>query len=603
MPDAKSALEKTSSALTRFRTDHNLDNPDNNVSLAYTSKQELQKQLETAQIELGQLNKREQEIKSQMLRMGQNPATAVPDAALSQEPGRQALLQQLNNLEIQYSLEQSRYTDRNPILQDIKERRDRLRGLLRGKNAGSSTEQKYLTPSKGGATGTIQQDLASQLLQTQINIATQQKLLSDLREQGNRNNLELEKMLRLQQKYKELDRQYQFQAKMVDEFLSKLQELRIKESQNTFTWKLIEPPNLPIEPIGNSRIRGLVLGAIAGILSGVGIAFFLEKSDSRVRDVGDIQGFTQLPLLAVIPQFHFPLSLESVSDAFTESIRSLSLTLSFQNIQTSGQIIAITSATPGEGKTTITHHLGLALAELGKKVLIVDGNFANPKLHEIFSLPNHQGLTTLIATDRPWSEIIQSFPRKNAREEGANMGITNSLLIASNSKEGLNYLPNISGDGANNGKVHNNRMGNNSNSVCTEVSTRPVSEAQVPSSSSPVRKYPDILTSGPVGTNSFTWLIAPQIVKLLNSWIQAYDYVLFDTSSLTESADAQSISAQVDAVILVIGEKKVEKSMVMESLKILERNNSQGIGIVFNTLGTGKGRKPNKIYNSFSGND
>lgn len=134
LPDAQKALEKYSSALTNFRTQNNLDNPDNNVSLAYSAKEELEKEIDMAEAELSQLKKREQELKRQMEQIGQNPMTAIPDAVLSQDPTYQTLLQQLNNLEIQYKLEQSRYNSQNPILQELKENRDKLEQLLQQKS-------------------------------------------------------------------------------------------------------------------------------------------------------------------------------------------------------------------------------------------------------------------------------------------------------------------------------------------------------------------------------------------------------------------------------------------------------------------------------------
>ncbi len=71
------------------------------------------------------------------------------------------------------------------------------------------------------------------------------------------------------------------------------------------------------------------------------------------------------------------------------------------------KFLALTSAVPGEGKTTITYHLGVVLAELGQRVLIVDGDLRQPTLHLLAGIPNEIGLTTVLTSDNPWYSVVQ----------------------------------------------------------------------------------------------------------------------------------------------------------------------------------------------------
>ncbi|HTB17689.1 MAG TPA: CpsD/CapB family tyrosine-protein kinase, partial [Bryobacteraceae bacterium] len=89
----------------------------------------------------------------------------------------------------------------------------------------------------------------------------------------------------------------------------------------------------------------------------------------------------------------------------TESFRgTLASILRNQASAKNQKMILITSPGPAEGKTTVVQNLGIALAESGRKVLLVDADFRRPHLHRKFSLPNEWGLIDLLCEDRPLSE-------------------------------------------------------------------------------------------------------------------------------------------------------------------------------------------------------
>jgi capsular exopolysaccharide synthesis family protein len=73
------------------------------------------------------------------------------------------------------------------------------------------------------------------------------------------------------------------------------------------------------------------------------------------------------------------------------------------------RVLVVTSAGPREGKSTVTANLGIALAEAGKRVLLVDGDPRRPRLHEIFNLPNQRGLTDLVIQPLPDSVLANEI--------------------------------------------------------------------------------------------------------------------------------------------------------------------------------------------------
>ena len=113
---------------------------------------------------------------------------------------------------------------------------------------------------------------------------------------------------------------------------------------------------------------------------------FANSGDRRVKQVEEIRRITELPMLSAVPQVSSPTIALSVPinsqltpsykySAFTESLRSVAMNLRYL-VNETGKIktISVTSANAGEGKSTVTYNLGLVLADLGLKVLIVDAD-------------------------------------------------------------------------------------------------------------------------------------------------------------------------------------------------------------------------------------
>lgn len=570
LPQAREALEKNANELTNFRIANNLENMETSLNLAYTAKETIRSKITEAELNLSQAEQQYTALQGQLTNADQNPNTLLRDSILSQDTSYQSVLRQLQTLNVEYRLAQTRFTANHPAIQNLKDQIDELNRLLAQSSRNIVGDRGSQMAVKQRENGELLQNLAAQLTQAQINLIAQQKLLPQLRQQEQTVNFHFNRLLKLQQRYRTLKLREAASTKTVDALTEKLQELRIREAQETSVWKVIEPPMLPIDAVAKDRNRGIVLSLLAGLLSGIGIALWLEKLDRRFSTIQELKHLLPVPILGVIPHsrgetapFNSPqLQLSNQSNPFTEAIRSLSLALSLQTSNRKGQVIALTATTLGEGTTTMTYNLGLALAELGKRVLMVDTNLADPKLHQVFSVANIQGLTTAIATDLTW----QSITRSTAPQIIDNY-LSNGLPDSTNGKNGH----------------HTDFNGKNGQSspVFAQVLTAPAAVG-VHTQNSIHPSYPDILTAGPVLNSSFLWLVSPKMQLMLDQWRQVYDYILMDTSALTELADAQSILPKVDEVLLVVNLKKAERSTVMETLETLRRNRSPVLGVIVN---------------------
>ena len=205
--------------------------------------------------------------------------------------------------------------------------------------------------------------------------------------------------------------------------------------------EVVDPSSPSPEPFSPKPAVNILLGVIAGLMLSGGIAFLWEKRDNSVRLPGHARSLLNVPELGVIPtvktegvkkwrfggrnknggedsrEFVQVFKTAPGGQAAFRPAESFRVTLAslLRESVTGGrpQAILVTSPNPAEGKTTVASNLGMALAETGRNVLLVDGDFRRPRLHHVFQLPNNWGLTSLLADGANMQDAVgmsTSFP-------------------------------------------------------------------------------------------------------------------------------------------------------------------------------------------------
>jgi capsular exopolysaccharide synthesis family protein len=161
-------------------------------------------------------------------------------------------------------------------------------------------------------------------------------------------------------------------------------------------------PALPPEAPGYPPIATiLMVGAVAGVLLGLtGIVLFDSKPHQFNR-ADEVESASGLPVLAVVPQLDdggaaIANVLRDPDSPYAESLRKLYEKLHSERWTQAPKVIAISSALPGEGRSTLAASLGRLLASEGGRVLLVDCDWRHPELHSLFRLSNDTGLTSLL---------------------------------------------------------------------------------------------------------------------------------------------------------------------------------------------------------------
>ncbi|MCL4862311.1 MAG: P-loop NTPase [Caldilineaceae bacterium] len=181
---------------------------------------------------------------------------------------------------------------------------------------------------------------------------------------------------------------------------------------------VMDPATIPLKPEFPNYPIFWVAGVMLGLVAGLGLAFLFENMDTTLHSVEQIEDVTQLAPLAAIPQarrIQWPAIIMNSHSAQEEAFARLYATLSPRIQEAHSHVILVTSAQPGEGKSTVVANLGAAMAKAGHNVLAVDCNAYNPSLHEIFQLPNKIGLVNILHARGDLSKAVQVTLAPNLR--------------------------------------------------------------------------------------------------------------------------------------------------------------------------------------------
>jgi capsular exopolysaccharide synthesis family protein len=167
--------------------------------------------------------------------------------------------------------------------------------------------------------------------------------------------------------------------------------------------QVAEPPSYAARP----RVGlNLTLGALVGLVVGLGLAFFIEYLDTSVKTMEDVESLLGVPVLAIIPKNITLLHKETGDTPDAEAYRILRTNIEFNRKNPDANTISIVSGGPGEGKSTTIANLAYVSAQGGYSSLIVDADLRRPVQHTLFDLDNSVGLTSYLTTEIPLEQVI-----------------------------------------------------------------------------------------------------------------------------------------------------------------------------------------------------
>jgi exopolysaccharide transport family protein len=215
-----------------------------------------------------------------------------------------------------------------------------------------------------------------------------------------------------------LKREVDVSRDLYNELIKRAKETGLESELKATNIRIVERAEVPRAPFLPKRATNYQLALLIGLALGLGLCLLFEHLDNTFKTPDDVKQHLGLPFLGMVPDVNAratgptpartsPLILRSPKSAVAEAYRVLRTNLIFSSAdRTGGRVLAVSSANPGEGKTTTVANLAASLAINGARVLAVDADLRRPTMHQHFGLTKTPGLSDLIVGKAKPSEAI-----------------------------------------------------------------------------------------------------------------------------------------------------------------------------------------------------
>jgi Mrp family chromosome partitioning ATPase/capsular polysaccharide biosynthesis protein len=329
--------------------------------------------------------------------------------------------------------------------------------------------------------------------------------------------------------------------------------LRATLGTSSGTVRQLDAAGVPASPSSPRPKRSALFALFVSLALGCALAFLLSRLDRRLKHTDEIRDVYGLPLISVIPHVGRPTILENgrpaVNKDFHEAFRGLHANLRLLTLDNPAKIILVTSAIPGEGKSTVARNLALVYREWGLRVALVEADLRRPVLAESLGMKPEYGLTNVLT--------------------GA-VDIDDAFVDVHVDIAGLDTLAAVARAGREDGE-----------SRPPVPAAGPDSRKQNGGSYGALR----LLAAGPQPANPQAVIASDRMREVLEDIAARHDVLLIDSSPLLAVSDSFPILSMVDVCVLVSRVGVTTRDAARRVIEVVGRSPNNGvIGVVANDL-------------------
>jgi capsular exopolysaccharide synthesis family protein len=536
LPGVEQQVKSAENELRLFKEQYNVVDLPTEATKAVETITNLNKEITSASAQLAAQNSRLEGLKDVF--GGQDVESTIQSGLVSESPGLQKSLRELQEVESKLALEKTRFNEDDPTILDLKEKRQALVEILQKRFKQSLIGDKNFQGKvvELQANG-IQGNLISDFAKVAAERTSLQKQIAALVYVVDAYKKRMNAIPKLEQQLSALSRKLELTRTNYKTLLTRLQEIQIAENQTLGNSRIQTAADLPKEPISPKVPQNIAIGGFLGLFLGAATAFALDSADKRIKSAEEAkQLLPGYPVLGQIPVFEKAsapgiklgksgrnpgqIVVGGVTTGVEgEAFRMLQTNLQFLNADDTLRTIVMSSSQSGEGKSTVAANLALATAELGRRVLLVDADMRKPTQHQIWRRSNGEGLSSVLTGQCDRELAVQEIQ------------------------------PNL---------------------------------------------Y--LLTAGTVPPNPVVLIDSVQMGDLIAEWSEQYDLVIIDAPPITVASDASLLAKQCGGLVFVLRPGVADRESVEYAQELLTQSQPNILGMILNGVEIDKQKRYSSYY-------
>lgn len=399
LPSANKTMHDAQMKLANFEATHHIADINAQTQSYINTLGTLDGKIGQAQADMQQAKAQLASVSSQL---SHTPASITGGTTVATNPVLQQLQTQLSQVDVQLQTARQQYTDQHPTVIALKQQETQLKDEI-------ARQQSTVVANTNTVPNPLYQQLQQQQAQYQAQAASDQASIAELQRQRTQLNPTLASLPAQAAQLADLQRAAQSAQDVYSALQQKFNNANIARDTALSDVTVTQPATPGSARVTPNLILNLLLGVLLGLTLAIVGAFVIDYLDGSIKDEREVEEELALPPLAQIPLVRMRNGVAALPWVRTLTIESfLQLVTSIKYASDSKlETLVITSPSQGDGKSTISVNVALAMAELEPRVLLIDADLRRASIHTKLHMKNERGLSDVLVGRAKLFDVVQ----------------------------------------------------------------------------------------------------------------------------------------------------------------------------------------------------